>query len=40
MNSDMDKYLDHVDRWKLRVHTKLKNLSKNYSVSFGRGRIV
>jgi hypothetical protein len=27
MNSDMDKYLEHVDRWKLKVHTRLKQMT-------------
>ncbi len=34
MNSDINKFLDEVDKWKFKLHEKLKKMTKEEETAF------
>lgn len=34
MNSDIDEFLDHVDKWKFRLHDRLKRMTVAQRAAF------
>ena len=37
MNSDIDEFLDHVDRWKFKLHERLKRMTPAQRKAFWKG---